>query len=197
MEQRLILAAGEHTRFHALIPKQLCKVGSETLIHRQDRQFGFCTLVTKNDVLVKSFSPVFKPHEVETVLHTIKSCLRYYTVDLLFLLGDVYYSDAAARLINDDKPGLHFYLNMYEVFAFRVNMSHREQVLNAIEFILSRQSEINHVKIWTLYRFLNGQKDLNEHNLFERMTTQINDTTQDFDTCQEFEDFKHHISKYK
>lgn len=198
MIQNIILAAGEHTRFNSMVPKQLLKIGSETIIHRQDRQFGFCILATQNKTLLKAYEPYFKPHEYQTILHTLRSCLKgCQDVNKLFLLGDVYFTeDAATRIKEDSDSGLRFYHSDTEIFAIRISKYNSEAVIKAIDWILNEAKKLEHYKLWTLYRFLHGLKDLNAHQLvLSELSMKIDDYTQDFDTMKEYEDWRNGLHK--
>lgn len=184
----LIMAGGKQTRWTADYPKQLAKIGETTLIERTLSQLaGLWPTVVTADERIISKSQLYSCLSIHKYLAgTILSYRPIWRGQVVILLGDVWYTDRAMKMILDyDGPGMFFGWS-YEMFAISFNGKERmaEACRQAKFHARSRGGD---GKICRIYRAYN-QQDMNEHHLGQNYTA-VDDGTRDFDTVEQYETF--------
>lgn len=189
-----ILSAGVQNRFPVdYLPKQLLVFKNETLMERQHRQLGnqIPTVITKNPKIKEQCSKWFEPENNSTVLDSFYSVRHLWNKRVVYLLGDVFYSDQLISQILSDSSDLKFWLNGSEIFSIAFNPCNSLKVEQAIRDIAKEKlawRRSNDRKLWHLYRKLN-QSSINKHIIFDNdITCRVNDHTTDVDSLVQYED---------
>jgi molybdopterin-guanine dinucleotide biosynthesis protein A len=193
----LILASGKQERFlgfpHA---KQILVIAGEMIISRQHRQLseiGLIPHVISNKEQIEKYYPCFKPSDDSGILRTLLSCSTLWlNNETTILLGDVFYSPQAIKIIITNKKPLCFFRNCSEIFAFRFDAETSHKIKEYAE----ECSEIvgyHGARLWHIYRRCSG-RDIHTHEEFESEIAEIiSDYTTDVDSQTQYEDVKKSI----
>lgn len=176
----MILAAGEQKRWiedviYEDIPyKHLLKIDNEILIYRTMRQFDFKVAACDN---LAKFLPKEKTRIMQCGGSITDRILELIDESNLFILGDVYFTDAAVKKINEVNRDIVFFgsYNQGEIFAFKFNPEKRDIVRLLLKSVAGDR------RLWDVYYKLTGHHDSSgvlKNDYFVR----IEDATQDFDT---------------
>ena len=178
------LCAGRSARFEGR-PKHLLAIGGETLIDRQRRQFGPVLVMDANEVGQTSAT-------CETL---ILSAMHWGAGRVHILLGDAYYTDAAVIQINEDLHPVSFWTDGQDIFAISFHLDHALPILRAAARVVAKKAH-NNGRLWELYRVYSGLPDCAPLPKPDcRLIRIIKDETQDFDTPDDFNNFKSGIYK--
>jgi hypothetical protein len=182
-----ILCAGNQERFgNFSIPKQLLNINGEPLLHRTVRQVyqhgQTIFIISNNKKLQIQDCHFIVPSSRKTTCHTIQSILPLTDEKTIILLGDVYYTDTAIKVIFNCEKDFQFFTDTGDFFAICFTENYKEMFSKQIKDTLIRWANDN---LWTcpileLYRTM---------GVPEHLCTFIADETQDFDRYHEYEDF--------
>lgn len=112
-----ILCSGKSLRWNNYlgIPKQHIKISEETLIDRTIRllkKFTSCQhiyIVSNNAELKNDSCHYFTPTNSNTTVQTLYSTKDLWQHQNIILLGDVFYSEGAIKLISQETDNVRFY----------------------------------------------------------------------------------------
>lgn len=209
MPRFILMCAGEGTRWTGETPKHLVDVEGEVLLHRTVRQ-----LIERGqaDVWIAHPDPAY---DVEGATRFAPDPDRRYDVDKFWsarakwvpdtrhLYGDVYYTDDAMDRIALDPPKAAFgiYGRRFrseitgcphgEVFAFCfTDLAYCGSVCQELR-TLSARGSLRRGGSWELYQMMQGRKpNPYGRQMFDENWTQIDDWTDDFDSVEEYEEWK-------
>lgn len=190
MNQWFILAAGKQARFRMNRPKQLLPVGEETILERQQRQAHDHGrepyVVTTDDAIKDASCQWLHPEKYDSVLDTIISTRGHWRKLNVFLLGDVYFSDAVFDDIAATRQTLRFWMSGSEIFAFAFLKTIAGRIIAAAKHCTS---QVPDARLWHLYRSLEGL-DIHAHVVHWNQVTgeMIGDETQDIDSYEQYLD---------
>ena len=208
----VIMCGGYYQNF-AETPKQLCKVGGETLVDRTIRLLQEAGVTA---ICITSNDERFEGHGVPVLHH--ENTYRYdngqlygYWLDafyphfdpeqkVTFLFGDVLYTPAAIdAIVHCDRPGNILFgswlatnklgANWGEPFAYVVNdyKTFMEGV-KAVKDLYDIGAVDRNPIVWELYRYLNGL-EINRQAVLEDTFIVIDDGTIDADDPERFEEW--------
>jgi hypothetical protein len=185
----LIMAGGKQSRWTADYPKQLAKIGETTLIERTLSQLEGLgvTVITADDRIIDRVNPRYSSTSIHKYLAgTILSYRPIWRGQVVILLGDVFYTPRAMKMILDyDGPGMFFGWS-YEMFAISFNGKDRmAEACRQAKF--HARNGGGEGKTCHIYRAYN-QQNMNEHHLGDNYT-HVGDGTRDFDTVEQYETF--------
>lgn len=175
-----ILCNGEQKRWEADLPKQLIKINGEMLLHRICGQFDKSTIVGHNKELQKGMNDYcvwIGADKTQSTLHTW---------DMIFteggqriLLGDVYYSDALARVIKGSEK-TEIFGNRSEIFAVHIAKKDTAKARRALDDALVEcETGQSSGKLWDWFKHFTGgkiRKNYDHESFF-----MVDDESQDFD----------------
>lgn len=190
--------------------KQLITIGGETLLRRQVRllkENGVhdIFIATRHDALKTKGADLYHPidnnYEIDR-FSSSRALWNEYGITL-YLYGDVYYTEEAIKTIIG-KQTERMWFGRYgsegeiknqnsEIFAFCFKADEHQKISDAIDFVRAKyiDGSISRCIGWELYKELElGSvfRELNEESLSKFVN--INDMTNDFDTKQEYIDWK-------
>jgi len=185
----LVLCAGQASRWDRPSQKQLLQIDSETLLTRIARQFAS----SDNRFLVwhdREFPPIdgLVPFRAERAKWTCESLLSAESLwgdETIILLGDVYYTDLSADLIQREWAEPRVFTDTSDVFAVtwskEVNQTIQRALQDAIRLAPTWEKGWNHGRLGVLFKLLTRDKAC--------MKQWIDDRTQDFDLYSDYEHF--------
>ena len=196
-----ILAAGEARRWDGPGLKQWLLVEDYPVLLRTLSRFkDFDPVVATHlpEILDNLLVDCVRPGKRSCTAETLHSVLRFCGTDNLILFSDVYYTDAAVGIIKNSGE-LQFFTDGQDIFALRITAAWLPGIKTLLEKVIERAHtpEGNEGRLWELYRALVG--DEFKFPLIPddkpRDVTFIGDQTQDFDTLEDYENFKNGKSK--
>lgn len=190
-----ILAAGEQQRWGKYPIKQLLPINGEPLILRTIRLLG------KNKPIVVTHRPEIiaqvpywlipkrRYWTTETLLSTSD---KWYSEQIVILLGDVLYSPRSLDLILSKRGRFTVFGSSHEIFA--LSFYDKPRVIQAAKETIEQAARGEHFgKLRNLYHTYYDIKDKNEydtnHPHFEKIHSSITDYVTDFDTPEQYEAF--------
>lgn len=221
MYKYIIMAAGSGKRWddHMGVPKHLVLVeGGETLLCRTVRQLKERNVenvyIVANDnryeiegtVLFKP-NPKLNQYEIDRFLSNVE---LWKNENVVFLYGDVRYSDNAMDLIVGNETETYIYFGRSgasdiggkdhaELFAIKLNKDYTEQFENVARYIRSFVEQGKHKRGlgWHTYLEMNGihhniaVEKLREYLKSTKLNNfvEINDDTDDFDNPEDYDTF--------
>lgn len=197
-----ILCAGNHTRWgnHLGIPKQLIRINGETLLDRIIRLFGKhgyhnIDIISNDERLKLSNCNFFRPSNFRWAVETFLSTQTLWKNKTLVLLGDVFYTEKAIKIILKSNQGIHFYgrpsaskftFTPYgEIFAFSFDQNSWNKMVEHSENAITDATLGGRGKLWELYRSIAGFQ-LTEHKIEKQIFIPIHDFTDDIDSPDEY-----------
>lgn len=191
MGKVLIPCAGEQSRWHLPIPKQMAMVGNEQLLSRIVRQIrkrmSNYPHIISNQKCLRAYSTNYVcPKKHANLCETLISVEPIWGKDwTMILMGDVYFSDGLMDTLYDHKEAydFHFYGTPDEIYA--CTYTDREII---------KQAFINNSDIYKAYYYLtdnipkagegfSGSEDTLHF-------TYVLDETRDFNTLEEYREWK-------
>lgn len=188
----LIFAAGEGTRWHGALPKQLIEMHGEPIIGRICRQVlahNRLPIVITHDPLIEQVvydygglchTPKARRWLAETMLSMSHYGTAYHQqTTTCYLLGDVVYSQALMDLLMDDVPGdtLNVFGTSVELLALQFGAHQRNRVYDALTTAVRHAEDhpeiANAGKLWNTYRALEDiplmEHTIREPGIFQRV----------------------------
>lgn len=108
----LIFCCGSAGRWTGPVPKQLVEVDGEPLLYRTVRQLGArgveCTIVATDPQFTVPKAKMFSPQDTRWLVESILSTRDLWAGDMLVVLGDVVFTEAAMDTITSAR-GMHWY----------------------------------------------------------------------------------------
>lgn len=176
------LAAGKAERMGC--EKHLLEFDGETLAARTERLFGRTKFITREDV----------PNTTCTC-DTLCQSQMYWGDTVIVLLGDVYYTEHAARTILELDTTLAFFTDKQDIFAIKFGGRWKDHIHRlAMEAIRKKH---NKGRLWECYRAILGLPKSAPMPHGDMLCWIIADETQDFDEPEDVEDFIRGKSKNK
>lgn len=202
----IIMCGGEYEKFKT--PKHLSVVKGERLV---DRTIRLLKENGETDINISSNNPLFDSCGVPRLEHKNTYVAKngtqygywldaYYPVQepVLYLYGDVYYSEDAIKTILNYKgeeivlfgtsaAKNKYHQNWGEPFAFKVQ--NYKRFFNGIDAVkkLQDQGKTKRMPVtWELYRYLNGL-DINIQQVLDNTYICIDDETMDVDIPEDIE----------
>lgn len=199
----LILAAGEHKRWHAGVPKQLVRIGDEVLLRRMQRQVGDRAVVVTHRDDIKAMSDHWiEPERRDVIAATLVSTHLHWVGRVCILLGDVIYAPGTMRRILSCVSDCAVFGQRWEIFALSfdseaVGLGIKWACNMAIAYYEEGKDHIGkpgwsqkgRAKLWEVYRIFCGLRIDSmtlEHNIFQFVKE---DYTDDIDTVEEYHAF--------
>lgn len=191
------------------IPKQLIKIGSETILERtvrMARQMGIddITSVTHNENLVIRGCRYYEPKSNRWTVETLLSSSELWTEWTLVLLGDVFFTPTAIQSICMSKKDIQFLgrssMNKYngrklgEIFALKFNIIKRKVIQEAAMKVIAQCEGKALGNIWDLYHTIAGLPIRTYENVENELFLEVHDFTDDFDRPK---DYKRSIDVYE
>lgn len=185
-----VMAAGNQLRWEGEQGlKQLLQINGEMLIYRTCMQFE--RKFSTKPVVITHMPDQFPnlttqvPTSRECVCDSILNTVRGWKGTVIILLGDVYYTDDAARKIYDDDSV--FFGCKEEMYALKITEENRSRVIDCAMQAVVYQHRIggDKGKLWQLYRAWEGFPLDGKHVLGNSMNY-ITDKTQDFDKYEDY-----------
>lgn len=212
----IIMCAGSGTRWNNYlgVKKQMIEIEGETLLDRTIRLIGKENDITvvSNDFNikgVKNYRPTLIGCEIDRFLGNSELWLDE---DVIFIYGDVYYTENAMNLIKKDKSKTFRYFGRSsggkhaELFAIKLNSKYTHQFYN---ICMTMREEMMNGRIgntigWHTYLEMIGETfkmswdSLREYLAKDELKhfTEINDETDDFDEPLDYEVFNKKIVFY-
>lgn len=191
-----ILAAGEQKRWGGQYPvKQLLPIKGEPLILRTIRLLG------KNKPIVVTYRPEIieqvpywlipkrRRWTTETLLSTSE---KWYSRQIVILLGDVLYSPKSLDLILSNQDRFTVFGSSHEIFG--LSFYDKPRVIQAANETI-KQAEIGYHfgKLRNLYHTYYGIEDKNEYDInhphFKKVHSSMTDYVTDFDSPEQYTKF--------
>lgn len=190
-----ILAAGEQQRWSEYPIKQLLPIKGEPLILRTIRLLGRNRpiVVTNRPEITGQvrhwLAPKRRRWTTETLLSTSE---KWYSKQIVILLGDVLYSPRSLDLILSKQGRFTVFGSSHEIFA--LSFYDKPRVIEAAKETIKQAARGEHFgKLRNLYHTYYDIKDKNEydtnHPHFEKIHSSITDYVTDFDTPEQYEAF--------
>ena len=202
----IIGCAGRSERWgnHAGVPKHLVKIDGVPLLHRT---VDLLRNLGANDISILAFDARYRiegtrfitPTETAFKNTALGHSAEYWssTKDSVVLLGDVYFSQQAMRLITSHQgEHIHWFgrkgagktgKGWGELFAISIPQHCHQEMRNAFSAVslAFEEKKIKRATGWECYRFLH--KLPLTKNVFSTDFTDIDDETEDFDFPSEYE----------
>jgi hypothetical protein len=197
MSTGLILCAGSGSRWanHLGRPKQLLRIGDETLLERMVRQFrgaGLTDLhvVARNKEFRLPGCGFLNPGATRYTVQTLLATRELWSRRTIVLLGDVWYSNRAVKRIMACQVPLAFFGREHpsiitgctwgELFALSFSAEAADELTQHIAVATDDALHGGRGRLWQLYRSLAGLP-LDSEAVERRIFHRINDLTDDFD----------------
>lgn len=190
----LSLCNGSQSRFEGNTPKQLALINGEPLLvrtARMVRERGFEMRVFTHNKLIEEVCAEHRMDFVHLVptdklVETVIKTRPFWEERVVFLLGDVYFTDAALNTIFNDSSDIKFFGTHYELFALVFAPTMYDFVYkNSVDANINTRG-----KMWHLFRgSMNVPPEEHLINKFSKhkMYHRINDVSCDIDTVKEYE----------
>ena len=194
-----ILAAGQQTRWGEGKLKQLIRVPTMNLISRTYKQFskhGEVKVVTIHDAIKQLFpkEAIINPRDHRYTTTSMLSTEDHWKQRSTILLGDVYYSDEAVKTIVQNKDPFKVCGSFIQVEIFAISFTDNDGVKSALVKAIENADSGGRGKLWEVYKSYSGVELKVEYPVpmppLNDNFTMIDDDTQDFDTKDEWLDFK-------
>ena len=213
----IIMADGEGKRWNNYmgVPKHLIELNGERLIDRTVRllkEVGIedIWITTHDERLHVSGINIYEPTNNLEEIDKFLSNEPIWTKNVLFVYGDVYYTEDAIKamvscpMINDFKFcgrfGAHKYTkkDFGEIFGLKfLGDSGATKVREGCKAVHRYLESGGHRGSgWELYKAMHNAEDMVAHQYFGNFE-EINDLTDDFDCPSEYEDFINNYKKAK
>lgn len=193
------------------IPKQLIKIGNETILGRTIRlvrQMGIDNIisVTNNERLILKGSKQYMPKSFRWTVETLLSTSELWTEWTLVLLGDVFYTPTAIHAICTTNKEIQFIgrcspnkfnaRRFGEIFALKFNINQKEIIQKALLQVIARCDKIALGNMWDLYHTLVGLPLRTFDCVEDKIFLEVHDFTDDFDKPKDYELSKDLYEKY-
>lgn len=198
----IILCAGEATRWNNYlgVPKQLIKIGGESLLERTVKLCHYKDLhnihiVSYDNRLKVKACHFFKPDKNQWIVETLLSTQPLWNEKTIILLGDVFFTkDAIATIVGSDdcihmygryEASRYTFTRWGEIFALSFGRNDWSKVVSDAEAICVLAKASGRGKLWDLYRSMAGFS-LDQPLVETSMFVSIHDFTDDIDSPKEY-----------
>lgn len=194
-----ILAAGQQTRWGNRGLKQLVTINKKPLIRRTYEQFskhGTVHIVTIHKDIRRLFpkETIITPEDYRYTITSALSTQDHWDQRSTILLGDVYYTDEAVKTIVQNNDPFKVFGSARHVEIYAISFTDKDGVIEAAEQGVKNADEGGRGKLWEIYKPYSGVQLKVEYPVpipdFNEYFIRIEDDTQDFDTEEEWLNFK-------